>query len=177
MRVSISGTHSTGKTTLVNLIKKNYNFIFQEGLTRVVNQFFTINSNGGDIMQVIAATDHLKRVSCSDKLIDIFSERCSLDCLAYTQVLYNYNQVSKDVLDYAEYVFKKTINSYDLIFYLKPEFNIVEDGVRDMNVNFRDDVYKCFENIIKSYNINVEILTGSIEQRFSRIQLLLERIL
>ncbi len=170
MKIALSGTHSTGKTTLMNILishEKLKNFRFKYGLTRQLIKYgVNINSNGNDVTQAIIITDHWNR---SELEGNIFYERCSLDGYVYTKVLHEMGGVSENIFQYAKVMLEQTIKNYGVILYLKPEFDIINDGVRDTNVLFRDKIYKCFEETIKEYNINVIHITGGVKERINQI--------
>ena len=80
--------------------------------------------------------------------------------------------ISKDTLDKVTDIYRETISQYDVILYLRPEFEMIEDGVRSLNKEFRDEVLKNFESLIKDLK-NVIILTGSVENRVNQFKALM----
>ena len=167
-RVAFSGAQSTGKTTLLNALRKSADFKdckFYDEITRQIKeQGFKINEQGTDATQLAIMQEHKRRVNAKDSGLVIF-DRCSLDGLVYTQFLYNKGQVSKDTLDEATKVFEETIMQWDAIFFLRPEFEIVDDGVRSVNVEFHRNIVFLFDYFIEKYNLQVIQLTGSVEDR------------
>ena len=98
-------------------------------------------------------------------------DRCILDALVYTRWLCDYNPgIPNWVYDYCENVFKSYINQYDIIFYLKPEFDLVSDGVRSDDTDFRDDIADLFETYINNFGVEVVELTGTVKQRVKQIK-------
>ena len=70
-------------------------------------------------------------------------------------------------------MFVETCLKYDKIFYLKPEFGIVDDGVRSNSVQFRDEIASIFERYIAEFNLrkwNVVEISGSVEERLKAIK-------
>ena len=65
-------------------------------------------------------------------------------------------------------VFNHYKDRYDYIFYLKPEFDIVDDGTRSTNVQFRDDIVELFDRYIKHIKVPVINLTGTVEERLEK---------
>lgn len=167
-RVAFSGAQSTGKTTLLNALRESADFKdckFYDEITRQIKeQGFKINEQGTDATQLKIMQEHKRRVNAKDSGLVIF-DRCSLDGLVYTQFLYNKGQVSKDTLDEATKVFEETIMQWDAIFFLRPEFEIVDDGVRSVNVEFHRNIVFLFDYFIEKYNLQVIQLTGSVEDR------------
>lgn len=174
MIVSFTGAQSTGKTTLLNQMRnweclKDYTFI--DEITRSIKKKgMSINEKGNDDTQTAIMHAHIENLKKGNNLV---LDRCSLDGVVYTHYLYLHGKVSKDTFDYARQVFFGTCLMYDKIFYLKPEFDIVEDGVRSNSVQFRDEIASIFEGYIADFNLrkyNVVELTGSVEERLEAVK-------
>lgn len=174
MIVSFTGAQSTGKTTLLNNMRKwdelkDYTFV--DEITRNVSKLgMKINEKGDDATQTAIMNAHIENLKKGENLI---LDRCSLDGVVYTHYLYSHGKVSKDTFDYARQVFFETCLKYDKIIYLKPEFAIVSDGVRSDSVQFRDEIARIFERYIEEYNLrnyNIEEISGSIEERLEAIK-------
>jgi nicotinamide riboside kinase len=97
-------------------------------------------------------------------------DRCALDGLVYTDWMCRKGKVQQWVLQYADNVFKMLIDRYDHIFYLVPEFDIEDDGVRSTDIDFRNEIVQLFEKYIKAIDIPVIKLTGTVEQRLNKIK-------
>lgn len=170
MLIAITGTQGVGKTTLLNALKKsslfkNYKFI--DEITRdVKREGHPINENGNDETQFAIMNKHIKNSRYKNAIMD----RCALDCLVYTSYLVQHNKISYETYKSIEFGFRHLIGKYNLIFYIKPEFELVDDGVRSANKEFRDEIRDIFENMIAVYNIPVIELTGSIRERVDRVE-------
>ena len=81
----------------------------------------------------------------------------------------NKGLVEEWVMDYAERVFTLLIEKYDKIFYLIPEFDIEDDGVRSTDIDFRNEIVTIFNEYIIECEIPVIQLTGSVDNRVSLI--------
>lgn len=166
MKFAISGAQSTGKSTLVNELShlQRYNdYVFYGGLTRKLqNQGFKINTEGDDATQLHIISKHIERF-LPEKVI---TDRCALDGYVYTLYLYKKQKVTQQTLAIAESVF--TNLAYDIIFYIKPEFKIVDDGVRSVDIQFQTDIVNLFDEVFESFNIQPIILSGSIPQRVAQ---------
>tara|TARA_R100000008_G_C3568005_1_gene160291 strand:- start:625 stop:1152 length:528 start_codon:yes stop_codon:yes gene_type:complete len=170
MKIAFTGAQSTGKTTLLNELKKDRDIILQydfrdEITRRMQKKGLAINESGNDITQLLIMNSHIK-----NSLIDnVIMDRCALDGLVYTDWMYDKKKVSHWVREYAEHVFNLLIDKYDHIFYLVPEFSLEDDGIRSTNLQFRDDIVDLFDHYIKEYKIPVTKLTGSVEQRLNKV--------
>lgn len=169
MRIALSGTHSTGKTTLLNELKKQNklsDYIFVDEITRKIQKKgLKINEQGDDETQLHVMQSHIDSLKYNDCILD----RCVLDGIVYTHYLYNNNTVSQHVFEKSLEIFKQHKDSYDYIFFLKPEFPIEKDNVRSTNISFQMDVHNLFLDYIFDYNISVIEITGSIKDRINKV--------
>lgn len=166
-RISISGSHSTGKSTIINALKEipelSKRFTFKGEILRDIKRMgININEYGSDETQLLVMSKFLEYATIPNTILD----RCSLDGLVYTTYLYEKNQVKKSTLRVAEAIFENV--KYDIYFYIAPEFNIIPDGVRSENAEFRDRVAELFEEYMESYRLKAIRLTGNVEQRVTQ---------
>lgn len=174
MKISFSGVQCTGKSTLINEMKNSNNFneyLFMTECIRDLNKKgFKINENGDDDTQTAVMCMHLINLDKSENAI---MDRCLLDGMCYAEWSYNHGKISEENYKFCHRVFWSNINSYDLIFYLVPEFEMVEDGVRSLNKEFRDEVKSIFDKYVNLINdkLKVKVITlhGSVEERMKQI--------
>ena len=171
MKIAFTGAQSTGKTTLLKELKRDpelsLKYDFRDEITRrMQRKGLSINESGDDITQLLIMNSHIK-----NSLIDnVIMDRCALDGLIYTDWMYGKGKVQQWVIEYAENVFNLLIDRYDYIFYLTPEFDIEDDGVRSTDIDFRNDIVDLFDHYITIYKIPVIKLTGTVEQRLNKIK-------
>ena len=78
---------------------------------------------------------------------------------------------------YAEYICKKLISKYDIIFYTDPSIPLVDDGVRSIDVKFRNKVIELFDFYIEHFNPgNVVKLAGDVDERYKIIKKEIEKL-
>jgi len=170
MKIGFTGAHSTGKTTLLNTLKNNQKFDgfkFCEGVNRMVSAMgFPINEDGNDITQELNVLKHVFNLHMFN---DTISDRTLLDVFVYTEWLYKHNRVSKLTRDNVYRVMKKTIHEYDILFYIKPGFGVVDDGVRSKDSRFQNEIADIFEDVINTNEIKTVLLEGDVNQRLEEI--------
>lgn len=176
MKIAFTGAQSTGKTTLLESLKNNevykYEYEFVDEITRrMVKKGLRINEEGSDTTQLLIMNEHIKNLLYPNVIMD----RCMLDGVVYTRWLYEKGSISKWVWDYAQNVFEKYVNRYDYIFYLTPEFKIVDDGVRSIDTTFRDEIADLFEQYITLFSIPVISLSGSVEERLQKVYTIINK--
>jgi predicted ATPase len=101
--------------------------------------------------------------------LNTIADRCFLDTIAYTKFLYDRGEISDEFLEYNTLVVSDLHHLYDQIFYIAPEFDIIVDDVRSGNTDYRDKIVANFEYYIKTLDIPVIRLTGTVEQRVQQI--------
>ncbi len=163
-RIAISGSHSTGKSTVINALAQipsiTERFTIKSEVLRDIKKLgININEYGTDETQRLVMSKFLEYSTIPNTILD----RCALDGLVYTTYLYEKKQVKKSTQRIAESIFENV--RYDMYFYIAPEFDIVPDGVRSENFEFRNRVADLFEEYIDAYKLNPIRLTGNVKQR------------
>lgn len=168
MRIGISGAQSVGKTTLLNALRSESTFkdysICNEVTRRVKEYGFRINENGDDITQRLIMQEHIVNVFMHE---DMITDRTALDGLVYTEYLFKKNKVKVNTLKHVRDIYAKVQPMYDFFFYIKPEFEIEDDGVRSTDTEFRDEIVKIFDVLIQ--DVPHIPLTGSVRERVQQI--------
>lgn len=169
---SISGTHCSGKTTLINLLGEKYLTIPEQ--CRFVEGFgFQMISKEQNETQLAMTgailSSHLKH-SIENPYIYTFTDRCLLDVLAYSKYALLKGDIDEKVFNFINRIFWVNQNIYEKIFITKPEFNIEDDGFRSIDKDYQLKIDQIFEQIIEEYKLpNIIRLTGSVEERLKTI--------
>lgn len=170
MRIGITGAQSTGKTTLLNALRSEPYFkdyaICDEVTRRVQNYNLPINEHGNDVTQRLIMHEHIVNVYMNDNMI---TDRTVLDGLVYTLYLYGRGNVKQETVSYVRNVFNKVWQAYDYVFFIEPEFLIENDGIRSIDVSFRDSIVKLFRDEIIANNLEVVYINGSVRQRVNTV--------
>jgi len=172
MLISFTGAQSTGKTALLEICKDKYpEFTFVDEVTRKVKRKYevSINEMGSDETQLLILAEHIKNHMLPG---NVFLVRCIFDGYIYTNYLHDVGRVSKPIVDMSITIFDYLYNKLDYIFYTEPgDIKLVDDGVRSINNEFRNDIIERFERLISNYNSSKIIrLKGTIEERLQTIE-------
>ena len=170
MKIGITGAQSVGKTTLLNALRSEKIFkdyvICDEVTRRVRGYGLPINEEGTDVTQRLIMNEHIVNVFMYGNML---TDRTALDGLVYSAYLYKINQINSNTMKYVKDVFNKVWYSYDYVFYIEPEFEIVDDGVRSINKQFRDEIADLFEATIEKEKLNMLRVKGSVRNRVNKI--------
>ena len=170
MRIGITGAQSVGKTTLLNALRSEKLFkeyIICDEVTRRVRSYgLPINEEGTDVTQRLIMNEHIVNVFMNSNML---TDRTALDGLVYSTYLYKNNQIAISTMKYVREVFQKVWHSYDYVFYIEPEFEIVDDGVRSTNKQFRDEIADLFEATIEKEKLSMLRVKGSVRNRVNTI--------
>tara|TARA_R110000772_G_scaffold2311_7_gene8009 strand:- start:6222 stop:6755 length:534 start_codon:yes stop_codon:yes gene_type:complete len=170
MKIGIMGAQSVGKTTLLNALRSEEAFndyVICDEVTRDIRELgLEINEDGNDVTQMLIMQKHIVNVFLHDNMI---TDRTALDALVYTTHLNNIGKVSRNTLDAIKVMYDKCIQAYDFVFYISPEFDLVSDGVRSDDIDFRDNIVLLFEGFISEFPREVTILTGSVRGRVEQL--------
>lgn len=175
MKFAISGTQCTGKTTLLDNLSKDIYlskyYRFYGNITRGIREKgININEAGGDFSQILVMAKHVEHSLYDDVILD----RCALDGIVYTLHLYEKGLVSDYVKVFAFNVYEAIIDRYDKIFYLVPEFDIVDDGIRSVDKQFQIDIKSKFDYFIENnperFNNKIVRVSGNGGTRLAQVK-------
>lgn len=163
MRIAVSGTACTGKSTLVNNIvqvwsnyktpTKTYRDLIKE--KNLPHSSSTSIDTQWDILNFM-----LDQLQATNKNSNIVFDRCPLDNLAYTLWAHDNNKegFTKEYVDKAIRLTRESMRHLDLILLLKydPAIKIVEDNLRDTDEKFIKDIDDIFDALYIQYRQNYE---------------------
>lgn len=179
-KFAITGAHCTGKTTLVEAIREfdvNEKFQHITSMTRGAKALgYQINEAGNDETQLYILNTHLERLVINSPCV---LDRSIIDGYTYTKILHELGNVSDVVMKYATSLLNvEYMNRYNKIFYLPPTLQLVSDGLRSTEPEFRRHVVNTFEDVIRSANLFlpdlVTVIDGSVEQRVKAVNKFLQ---
>lgn len=166
MKIVFAGTQSTGKTTLVNKMQESglfNDYDFVTSIPRSLGNPFGVDGN--DKTQRDIMSTHLSNLQKPNFIAD----RGILDCFTYTLYQFNNKKIKASTLLNQIDTLNQIVD-YDKIFFIRPEFEIVDDGVRSLDKEFQDEVNAIYEQVIQYIGEDkVVILSGDVETRFNQI--------
>ena len=159
MKIAISGSQCVGKTTFINDFIKNWPMYTTPTETYrdiIKKNKLGHSSNGSEDTQTAILEFQMEQNKSYRKGHDkVIFDRCELDNLAYTSWLHLNGKASERFLDETRIKTRRSLEGYDLIFFLPltkvSQVEIKEDGMRDTDPVFREEVDNIFKVFMQSY--------------------------
>lgn len=172
LKITISGAHSQGKTTLLNRLARDQylaekNFQFGASSTRDLLKIgVNISEAGSDVTQALVVAKHIENAYRDGNYM---LDRCIMDSLAYGIATRRRNGISAETLVFNEIIFNSIVDRYNLMFYIKPELPLKNDGIRSTDIEYFDAVVDGFRYIMEEYGhkLPLVVLSGSVEERYN----------
>lgn len=160
MKICLSGTQSTGKTTILNAIEKelknrdtekNKNFKIIKEVVRglVKDNKIAINKEMSHKGQMIVLEEHYK--NCCLRYNHFITDRGIIDAFCYGTYLYLNGKYTYSEHNEQLALFKEVVNKYDHYIYLPPVLKLVSDGTRSLDKEYRDEVHNIFTMVYNSF--------------------------
>ncbi len=170
MKIAVTGTHSTGKTTLANAISQAYDIPLVRGDKAI--DICTSLYPSQPINQLTVRQQWILQQKMFESFDDAFSiENCVTDgfhltCIPYgshftngrMRFLPEYNSFAEKVLERSR--------QFDIIFYLPPEIDLADNNFRPKSDDLRWDIDKDLRALLLQYKPIT--LTGTVEQRIAK---------
>ncbi len=173
MKIWISWAFSTGKTTIVNLLKKEKaleKYIIQNELAREYLENNNLNANELSTQWQEKLQSHIfsNQTNIEHNNKKLIIDNTVFEWVAYSKWLKNYNHIYNKAL--VHYI----INPYDIIFYIPPELNIENDWLRHVDKVFQETIDRRIKKLIKkakqiNTNLKIFTITWNKEERISSI--------
>ena len=164
MRIAITGSANTGKTTLVSqFLQKWTQYETPEKTYRdVIKDNDLSHSTKASLNTQTTIFDYLiNQTKDKTKTVDdnIIYDRCPLDALVYSIWCYE-KGIEGFTSDYIQNQInecKESMRFLDIVFLCKfdDKRDVVDDGVRDTNVEYIKEIDNIFESIFQQYTSNI----------------------
>ena len=161
MRIAISGASNSGKTTLINAFLRRWPMYGtpMKSYRELINEHELNHSSKTSEETQLLILDSMMKVQEQYKSSDnVILDRCTWDNLAYTLVANSYDQVSDEVTAASISFVKESMKNIDIIFWLgyDSDIKILDNGVRDSNLDYIKEVNGVFAQLYEHYNDNLE---------------------
>ena len=169
------GAQGTGKTTILNHYKEMGWYCITEVVRQLAKQGIKINEMGDIEGQKVI---YKKYKDLLNHNASYMSDRGLIDVTAYTGYLYTHQPSPEtEELFMEQYMgclefLKEHENAY--IFYFPIEFDVVDDGVRSVDEDYRKEIDKNIKTILENGKIPFIEVKGTVEERIALIDSFIE---
>jgi nicotinamide riboside kinase len=182
-RIGICGSHGTGKTTLANLIAKEFNLtIIQKTMRNMWTEYgiSDFEKLPPEVRKIFQYKAILKQIEVEDKAKkanhNFVTDRTVLDNLVYTK---SASQLSETELNLYEALVKERLKNYTHLIYLPIEFVAKPEHLR-ANLDSQKEVENLFKNylyekkVLENFNVNDSTnfleIKGTLEERMEQVK-------
>ena len=158
MKIAISGTACTGKTTYINDFLKKWTMYETSTTTYreiLKEKNLPHSSNGTEESQKLILNYLVDQAIESSKKDCVILDRCVLDNFVYTSWLFLNGKVSEKFLEESRTLTRETLKLYDIIFFIPltkvAPVKLVEDSLRDSDPVYREEIDNIFKAYMGSY--------------------------
>ena len=171
MRISVSGSFSTGKTSVVNAVVQRLQSsggprvgVISEVARRVLAQGHLLDRDATIESYLCYVREQLtaERRHWGNRYV--LSDRSLLDLLAYVRVNDD-PAIPQDFPPLLEEIVWQETRFFDLYCYLPVEFEPVPDGEREVDPTYQREVAGEMRRLLDEFGVPVRDLRGSLEER------------
>jgi hypothetical protein len=158
MKIAVVGTQCIGKSTFIKDFLNKWSMYSTPTKTYrdvVKEKGILINKLGSEESQQIILDFLVDQATQYSKSDNVIFDRCVLDNLAYSSWLHLNGKVSEKFLDTSRIIVRESLKLFDIIFFLPitktSPVALVEDGVRDTDPVYREEIDNIFKAFYQSY--------------------------
>lgn len=185
MNIAFTGTHCTGKTTLLRDIsamlegKLTVNCV-TEVARGIIKRGYPLNMDANMDSYIHYINDQLNEENEKMFKCDVFiSDRTLLDPVAYAMVNSKLPRpyISEYFIEMMKNVWLLEKDRYDLYIYFPVEFELEYDGVRPIDRKYRKDIDFMILSLLNQYQVNYLRISGDRCNRKKELLNIIERYL
>ena len=168
MKIGFCGTMSVGKTTLVNALAKLPEFKGYNSRTErskhLMKMGIPLNTDSTLKGQFVFAAERASELLC-DKIL---TDRTVVDVMAFCELS---TSMTANESFYLNSALSHLIEDYDYLFFVSPVGVKMEDnGVRETNIQYREEINKKILNILDLRGIEYTTIQGTTEERIELVK-------
>lgn len=170
-RIIFTGAQGTGKTTVLNYFAEQGQNVITEVVRNLAKKGVKINKDGDEKGQTKIFKEYEKLLGTLD-FNGYISDRGLVDVVAYTIYLSKHGKVSEKFADKQIKALKKFREANpDITYcYFPIEFPLEDDGVRDMDEEFRMEIDSIIQYLMNICGIQPIAIRGDVEYRIEKVK-------
>ena len=164
MKIILTGSQGTGKSTILNYYKEQFPVI-TEVVRNLSKKGVKINELGDEKGQHKIFSTYVNLF----KKKNFISDRGLTDVYAYSTYHFNQGKLSLDELSY-EMGELETLAKEDILWvYFPIEFGVVDDGVRSVDEDYRRYIDQAIKQTLDDVGIKYLTVHGTVGERINQI--------
>lgn len=169
-RIVFTGAQGTGKTTVLKEFENKGMNVITEVVRELAKTGVKINKEGDEKGQAKIFKTYKDKLSTSD-INGYISDRCMVDVVAYSMYLAEQGKVSDEfVQKQMKQLIKFKNENPDIAYcYFPIEFDVVADGIRDTDEDFRAAIAHNIIAVMQEAGIQPIIIKGTVEERVTKV--------
>lgn len=170
-RIVFTGAQGTGKTTVLKEFEAQGKNVITEVVRELAKRGVKINKDGDEKSQTKIFKTYKEKLA-ELSTTGYISDRCLVDVIAYSMYLAEQGKVSDEhVQKQMKQLAKFKIENPDIAYcYFPIEFDVVADGVRDTDEEFRTAIDHNIKVVLQEAGIQPIIVRGTVEERVDKVQ-------
>lgn len=161
MRIAISGCTSSGKSTLIEAFRRRWPMYttpvrtYRDMIKEMGLDHSSLSNDETQLLILDFMMQEHEKYKLGDKVI---FDRCPLDNLVYTLQGNADNKISDEVAGATISFVRESLKNLDIIFWIKrdPNIKVVQEGLREVNLEFIAETDKIFGDLFHQYSENLE---------------------
>ena len=170
-RIVFTGAQGTGKTTVLKEFEAKGKNVITEVVRELAKSGVKINKDGDEKGQTKIFKTYKEKLA-ELSITGYISDRCLVDVIAYSMYLAEQGKVSDEyVQKQMKQLIKFKNENPDIAYcYFPIEFDVVADGVRDTDEEFRAAIDHNIKAVLQEAGIQPIIVKGTVEERVAKVQ-------
>lgn len=169
-RIVFTGAQGTGKTTVLKEFEAKGKNVITEVVRELAKSGVKINKDGDEKGQTKIFKTYKEKLA-ELSVTGYISDRCLVDVIAYSMYLAEQGKVSDEyVQKQMKQLIKFKNENPDIAYcYFPIEFDVVADGVRDTDEEFRTAIDHNIKAVLQEAGIQPIIVKGTVEERVTKV--------
>jgi len=170
MKYIITGAQGTGKSTILHCFEDKMDVVTEVVRNLSKDKNIKVNERGDEEGQDMIFNTY--KEIFNNKKGPFISDRGLTDVMSYTCYLMRTGKVSEEFLQKQvnEFIDFQDNNKDIVYFYTPIEFDVVDDGFRSLNEDFRKEIDKNIKDFLIGFNVDYIEVKGTVEERVETIE-------
>lgn len=165
--IAMTGAQGTGKSTLAEALKPRMEALLGKEVTLIQGIGRQMKAKGFAVDNTATIESKWAIEAEYSNLETKLKQTPKLFCRSIVDRFAYARACGIDMDTYFDKLVVPSVLAYDVLFYIPIETRVplADDGFRNMDAIYQRKVDNCIREILQQYDLSVQVLTGSVEQR------------